>query len=216
MRWRRLARGSALEGDEERQRVVQHVCRNGQDQPGDRREDANPLAPGLNCKPEGRAKDASKQGVPTEPQERVAAAELKAIWRHSVLRVALCHVQRRLKPVEPESDERAVNDAVAHIVELSAQQPEEQQYSERLGELFGNRCGDWGRQYHRRIRPQHLPENRMLRNPCIDKHEEGGVERQSEPCSNKSSPEESCSEQPWALALAAVGKPHPGQRSAGE
>src|SRR5437899_10281166 len=79
----------------------------------------------LHRNPKERAEDARGHGVSAEPEERVSAAELCAIRRHAGLRVALRHVQRRLEPVEPDPDERAIDDAVAHVVELGAQQPED-------------------------------------------------------------------------------------------
>src|SRR6267154_6403701 len=78
--WRHAC-GSARERDEQRQRVVQHVGRDGQHEPGDRREDADPPAPRLNREPERRAEDAGEQGVSSETEERVSATELCAIWR---------------------------------------------------------------------------------------------------------------------------------------
>jgi hypothetical protein len=48
-------------------------------------------------------------------------------------------LERRLEPVEGKPDHCAVNDTVAHVVELGAQKPEQQQDSERFGDLLG----DW-------------------------------------------------------------------------
>src|SRR5712691_9724873 len=100
---RRLTRRDGRERHDERQRVVDHVCRNRQNEAGDRREDADPGAPRLHRDAEEGAEDARGHRVAAEAEERVAAAELQAIGRRSCLRVALRHVQRRLEPIEPDA-----------------------------------------------------------------------------------------------------------------
>src|SRR5262249_13334119 len=124
-----FTRGGGCERCKQRHCVVDHVCRNGQNDPADGREDADPPTMRLHRDPKKRAEDARGHCVSSEPKERVSAAELQAIWRHSRLRVALRHVQRRLEPIEPDPDQGAVDNTVAHIVELGAQQPEDHKHS---------------------------------------------------------------------------------------
>ena len=78
--------------------------------------------------------------MPAEPEQCVASTELHAERRHAMLGVTLNLVQRRLEPIESHAYQRAIDEAVAHIVEFGAQQPEQQQHAERLGNLLGDRC----------------------------------------------------------------------------
>src|SRR5215472_7733454 len=64
---RRLAFGDTGEREKERQCVVQHVCRDGKDEPDDRREDPDPPAPGLDGETKGCAENSGEHRVPTEP-----------------------------------------------------------------------------------------------------------------------------------------------------
>src|SRR5262249_61701228 len=81
-----FTRGGGCERCKQRQCVVDHVCRNGQNDPDDGREDADPPTMRLHRDPKKRADDARGHCVSSEPKERVSAAELQAIWRHSRLR----------------------------------------------------------------------------------------------------------------------------------
>jgi hypothetical protein len=77
-------------------------------------------------------------------------------------------VQSRLKPVEPETNKRPVHESVAYGVELGAQQPKEQQHSQRLGTFLGNRRRNRCRQHHCGIRAEHLSDRLVLLDPRVD------------------------------------------------
>ena len=68
--------------------------------------------------PRRRAEDCREHSVPTEPEQRVAHAELQAEGRLAELRIELGDVEGRLEPREADAYERAVNEPVAHVVEL--------------------------------------------------------------------------------------------------
>src|SRR6266550_4313965 len=60
----------------QRQRIVEHVCRDGQDQPRDRCQDTKPSPPRLNRDSKECAESPSEQRVSPQPEQRVSAAEL--------------------------------------------------------------------------------------------------------------------------------------------
>src|SRR5215510_1639540 len=64
---RRLAFGGTGQREKERQCVVQHVCRDGKNEPDDRREDPDPPAPRLDGETKGCAENSGEHRVPTEP-----------------------------------------------------------------------------------------------------------------------------------------------------
>ena len=105
---------------------------------------------------EESAEQAREERMTAEAEQGIAAAQLRAVRGYTKLGVALSHIKRRLEPIEPESDERAVNNAIAHVVELGPQQPEDQQHAECLCAFFGDWRGDRGCQQQRGIRPQDL------------------------------------------------------------
>src|SRR5262249_56185462 len=89
---------------------------NGKDKADERQEIAQPRSGRLQGKTQKRAEQASEQGMPAEPEERVASAELCTIGRSAKFGEALRHVEGRLEPIEAKSDEAAIDDTVAHVV----------------------------------------------------------------------------------------------------
>src|SRR5262245_34868138 len=128
--------------------------------------------------------------MPAKSKERVTGAELEAVGGYAIFGVVLGNVQRRLEPVEPEPDKRAVNDTITHIVELGTQQPENDQYAERLCDLFRDRRRDRGCQQQSGVRSQDLRYQRVLPDPHVREQEKCRVEGHAEPRGNTSAPEE--------------------------
>src|SRR5438132_82801 len=167
MRGRRLARSCTNQGEEQWQRVVEHVGCNSEHEASQRCEIAQPDVPGLQGETEERAEEAREQSVPSEPKERVASSELRAVGWDAILGVALGYIKRRLGPIDPAPHEPAVDNAIAHVVELGAQQPKDQQYAKRLRDLLSNRRGDRGSQHQRGVRSQSLLKLWVLADPHI-------------------------------------------------
>ena len=130
--------------------------------------------------------------------------------------IALDSVKRRLVPIETDPHQRAIDEAVAHVVELGAQQPEQQEDPASLGDLFGkgrrNRC----RQQQWCLRSQDLGDDRMERDPPVDEFEKGSVEGQGDGSGNQATPQERRNEQPRCLAFPPVEKPQNRDRNQGE
>jgi len=74
----------------------------------------------------GRSEEGGKQCVSPEPEECVPGTELEALCGDTKLGVSVYYVERRLEPSEPKAHQSAVDNAIAHIVELGAQQSKNQ------------------------------------------------------------------------------------------
>src|SRR5262252_4258197 len=98
--------------------------RDGEDDPDNWCEDTQPPSACLKGEAKTCPKHAGEQSMPAETEQRIPAAKLLSIWCNPGLSVALGYVECCLRPVEPDTHQRAVNEAVAHVVELGAQQPE--------------------------------------------------------------------------------------------
>ena len=107
-----------------------------------------------------------------ETEQRKARAELEPPRGDSVLGVPLRHVERRLEQVEANPHQRPVDEAVAHVVELGAQQPEEEEHPDALGDLLDQRPGQGCRDQQHGLGPEEFPERRVLGEPLrhADEH----------------------------------------------
>src|SRR5262245_1750807 len=209
---RRLASGGGLQRCDERQDVEERVRHDREHQSGKGREHAQPPVLSLGREAKERTEHGGEHRVPAKSEQRVTGAELQAIRRYAVLGIILRHIERGLEPVEAGPDQRAVDDAVAHVVELGAQKREQHQDSQRLGDLLGDWRGYRRGQQHRCIRPQDLPDGRLLRHDGVDEQEEGSIDRQSERGRNAPAPQEGGGEEPRRLTLTPVEIPEHGER----
>ena len=75
--------------DEQRQSVVQHMCRDRKRDPNNRCEDAQPPMLCLEREAETCPEHAGEHGVSAKPKQRISAAELQAVRRHSRFRRSL-------------------------------------------------------------------------------------------------------------------------------
>src|SRR5689334_19930922 len=132
----RLASSCTRQRKKQRQRVVEHVRSDCQHEPGRRCQVAHPSMSRLQTETEECAEQTREKGVPPEPEESIAAAELCAIRRGAILGVALSDIKRCLEPIKAEAYESAVDNAVSHVIKFGAQQPKDQQYSKGLRYLL--------------------------------------------------------------------------------
>src|SRR5262249_21056091 len=154
----------------------------------------------LHRKSEERPEYSGEHRVPTQPEQGISSTKLHTEESWTVFGKALNSVKRRLVPIEPCSHQRAVDETIAHIVELGAQQCEHQQDAGRLGDLLGKWRGNRSCKQHCSLRTQYLGDYRVQRDPSVDESEERGVERQSDGRGNQPTPQKGSGKQPRCFA----------------
>ena len=85
-------------------------------------------------------------------------------------------------------DQRAVYETVTHVVELVAQQPEDQRNTRGFDGILVNRSGQRRRDQHRCVGAKHLDDDRIERDPAVDEAKNDCIDGEGQGRSDASAP----------------------------
>src|SRR5258705_10349875 len=100
---RRLALCCPGQREKQRQRIVEQMGRDRENEPHERRDIPQPGAPRLQSETKESTEHTGEQGGSPEPKECIARTELRTVWREAVLCVPLYAVYMSVGPVKTES-----------------------------------------------------------------------------------------------------------------
>jgi len=210
------ALGTGGEGKEQAQTIIEGVGKDGEQPTDQGRDDLHPAFCGLQCQSQERAEESAVEGMPCHAKQGEACAKLQAPGRDAKFRIAGGDVVGRFQPVEANADECAVDEAIAHVVELGIEEDEQRQNADAFDGFFHQRTRDRCADEECRFGTEGLLNQGILGNPATNLGEDGAVDGSRQARGDDAAPEEGCGDRPGRFPFPPIEVPQDGDGHDGE